>query len=291
LSAFFLFKTFNSLAKMKAKLKQLINLRLFEFFIILVIITNSTLIGVETYFTTPLIHMIQLSCLAIFAIEIVIRMLASDGIRQFFSDGWNVFDFSIVIVSFIPESWFADASMITAIRVLRVFRVIRLFRTSGEIKLIVSVLVRSFSALSYNAVFFFIFMYLFSIIGVVLFKLPDPASATPEVLQKLEAFYEIAPNAPVIAPDPYGSLHETMFTLFRVLTGEDWTDIRYNLIIAGDMGLIGSSGTIVTAYHIIWFVLSAFLLLNLLVGAILNNYQVIMQEARDKKESKEQNPA
>ena len=273
---------------MKTKLKHLINLRIFEFFIILVIVANSTLIGVETYFTTPLIHSIQLACLAIFTIEIIMRMIASDGLKQFFNDGWNVFDFCIVLVSFIPESWFADASMITAIRVLRVFRVIRLFRTSGEIKLIVSVLVRSFSALSYNAVFFFIFMYLFSIIGVVLFKLPDASTASPEVLTQLEIYYESAPNAPTNSPDPYGSLHETMFTLFRVLTGEDWTDIRYNLIVASDMKLIGSSATIVTAYHIIWFVLSAFLLLNLLVGAILNNYQVIMQEAKDKKESKQQ---
>jgi ABC-type iron transport system FetAB permease component len=40
-------------------------------------------------------------------------------------------------------------------------------------------------------------------------------------------------------------------TLFCVLTGEDWTDLRYNLV---------------------------------LVGAILNNYQVVMAELKEKRE-------
>ena len=79
-----------------------------------------------------------------------------------------------------------------------------------------------------------------------------------------------------------------MFTLFRVLTGEDWTDIRYNLTKASEKGLIHSPSWLITCYHVLWYVISAFLLLNLLVGAILNNYQVIMNEFKEKK-SKENN--
>ena len=90
----------------------------------------------------------------------------------------------------------------------------------------------------------------------------------------------MAPNAPIISPDPYGTLSESMFSLFRILTGEDWTDIRYNLLIAADLDLINASAWMVTFFHVIWYIISAFLLLNLLVGAILNNYQVIMQESR-----------
>lgn len=276
---------------MISQAKKLADSKIFEIFIILVIIVNSVLIGVETYFTTPLIHGIQSAALYIFTFEIIVRWIAKDSVKSFFSDGWNVFDLSIVIVSFIPESMFSEAGMVTAIRVLRVFRVMRLFRAAPEIKLIVSVLIRSFSALSYNALFFFIFMYLFSIIGVTLFKLPDAANASPEVAAKLTEYAELAPNAPTIAPDPYGTLGETMFTLFRILTGEDWTDIRYNLILANEMGLIHSSETIITTFHIMWFILSAFLLLNLLVGAILNNYQVIMDEQKQLKKKQEEEAA
>ena len=62
------------------------------------------------------------------------------------------------------------------------------------------------------------------------------------------------------SPDPYDSLHETIFTLFRVLTGEDWTDIRYNLIYASQLKLINVSKTTITLYHVSWVILSAFLL-------------------------------
>ena len=67
------------------------------------------------------------------------------------------------------------------------------------------------------------------------------------------------------------------------LTGEDWTDIRYNLIIASEKKLIAIPTWVITAYHVLWYIISAFLLLNLLVGAILNNYQIIMDEFRNKK--------
>ena len=33
---------------------------------------------------------------------------------------------------------------------------------------------------------------------------------------------------------------------YRILTGEDWTDIRYNLIVASDMQLINVNHFIIT---------------------------------------------
>lgn len=269
---------------MKNTLKALVANRLFESAIIGVILINSVLIGVETYLTNPTITSIQLLCLVIFTVEVVLRMAASDTAKEYFSDGWNVFDFTIVAISFVPESMFENAQMVSAIRVLRVFRVLRLLRTSEEIKLIVSVLARSFRSLFYNAIFFSIFLYLYAVIGVTLFKLPDYNSAEPALQAKLDTYAELAPNAPVVSPDPYGTLDETMFTLFRILTGEDWTDLKYNLDKATELEIIPISKLVVNTYHVSWFILSAFLLLNLVVGAILNNYQVIMEETKAKKE-------
>lgn len=91
-----------------------------------------------------------------------------------------------------------------------------------------------------------------------------------------------APNAPSNSEDPYGSISEAMFTLFRTLTGDDWTDLRYNLITASEKGVVHVSPTMITVYHVLWFVWSAFLLLNLLVAAIVNNYQQAMDEAKQK---------
>lgn len=76
---------------------------------------------------------------------------------------------------------------------------------------------------------------------------------------------------------------KAMFTLFRELTGEDWTDLRYNHITAYEYGYIKASPTIINVYHISWFILAAFLLLNLVTGAILNNYQLVMEYSHDEK--------
>ena len=69
----------------------------------------------------------------------------------------------------------------------------------------------------------FILLYLFSIVGVTLFKLPDAATADHEVAQKLVEYAALAPNAPTIAIalDSYGCLAETMFTLFRIVIWDD----------------------------------------------------------------------
>ena len=267
--------------------KYLTNAKWFELTIIAVIITNSVLIGVETYKTSATIHLVQQIILGVFTFEIIARFIARDSVKSFFTSGWNLFDLSLVLISYIPESLFYSSSTIMVIRVLRVFRVLRLLRTSGEIKLIIAVLTKSFSALFYNGIFFFIFVYLFSIIGVSLFKLPDYNSLSPEKQQAYDELMVVAPNAPACSPDPYGTLSESMFTLFRALSGENWTDLRYNLVKAHEYGLVNVSPIIITSFHVIWFILAAFLLLNLVVGAIVNNYQVIMEESRQKKQQKE----
>ena len=268
---------------------KLVSSKYFEGFIIFIILVNCALIGVETYFSNPLISFIQSFALFIFTIEIVVRYFSSENIKQYFSQGWNVFDLSIVLISFIPESLFSDSATVSAIRVLRVFRVLRLLRISDEIKLIIAVLVKSCSALFYNAIFFSIFLYLYAIIGVTLFQLPklDNETLSSQKIEILEIYYENAPNAPKNSPDPYDTLHETMFTLFRILTAEDWTDIRYNLVYASELKLISSSKSIITIYHVSWIILSAFLLLNLVVGAILNNYNIILNEMRERENNTE----
>lgn len=267
--------------------RKLTNARWFEIAIVAVILVNSTLIGLETYKTNETIHLIQQIILGIFTFEIAARFIARDSLKSFFKSGWNLFDLSLVLISFVPESLFHNASTIMVIRVLRVFRVLRLLRTSGEIKLIIAVLSKSCSALFYNGIFFFIFVYLFAIIGVSIFKLPDYNTLTPEKQAAYIELMDVAPPSPTCSPDPYGTLGEAMFTLFRGLTGEDWTDLRYNLVKANEYGLINVSSFIITSFHVIWFILAAFLLLNLVVGAIVNNYQVIMEESRKQQEKRE----
>ena len=67
----------------------------------------------------------------------------------------------------------------------------------------------------------------------------------------------------------FASIHEACFTLFRILTGDDWTQMRYELAQAGQP--LGAF----TAYQVSWIVVATFLLVNLIVGAVINNYQKV----------------
>ena len=257
--------------------------RPFDTFITIVILLNSFLIGVQTTNNSVSIEHIQTVILYIFTIEVILRYIAAGSAKAFFKGGWNVFDLVLVIIGWIPPSIAGNASTMMALRVLRVFRVLRLLRTATEIKLIIGVLIKSMKSLFYNGILFFIFMYLFAVAGVSMFKLPNPDRLHGEELHRYEQLMEDAPHSPTNSPDPYGSIGESFFTLFRALTGEDWTDLRYNLVTASEYKLIPVSPAVVTGFHVLWFCIAAFLLLNLVTGAVINNYQVIMEKEEVKR--------
>lgn len=113
--------------------------------------------------------------------------------------------------------------------------------------------------------------------------MPNPDNLTGQDKKNYELYMTEAPHAPLNSPDPFGDLGEAVFTLFRELTGEDWTDLRYNHLTASKYGVIHINSTIITTYHVSWFCLSAFLLLNLVTGAVINNYQLAIGEKEEEK--------
>ena len=262
----------------------------FENFIMAVILFNSIAIGVETYFPgNGVLTLLNNVCLAIYTAEIFIRYFASDTLRDYLRDGWNIFNIIVVVACFIPESVMPNAAAAAALRVVRVFRVMLLFKNSREMRLIIHAMLRSVRSLGINLMVMFIFLYIFAISGVYMFRLPDPATASPDMQAKLTRLAEIAPPAPANAADPYGTLSEAFYTLLRCTTGDDWTDLRYNLVTASAMGIINIPPFVVTLFHTLWYVISAFLLLNLVVAAVVANYQSTMDSAheQDAKEEEE----
>lgn len=266
---------------------QIVSNRLFELFITIVIIVNSIFIGVQATHNLPVVNNIQHIILYIFTFEILARILAARNMKEFLSAGWNVFDLLLVIIGWIPPSVSTNASSITLVRILRTFRILRLLRASTEIKLIVTVMVKSVNSMVYNCILFMIFAYLYAVAGVTLFRLPAPETgATADEMARYEQLMSVAPHSPANSPDPFVSIGEGIFTLFRALTGEDWTDLRYNLITASDLGVIDVHPTIVTCFFVSWFCIAAFLLLNLVTGAVINNYQVAMSEIEERKKTR-----
>lgn len=268
-------------------IRRLVESERFNAFILVAIVINSLLIGVQTYDDAPeFIHYIQLVTLFIFFVEIVFRWLARESTRVYLTDWWNYFDVLIfafgvipeIIGLFTPENPTDQTSIWATLRILRIVQLTRSIRAVDELRLLVAVLIKSIRSLSYIAVLFLLIMYIYAIVGVTLFK--------NRQYEKSEHLQLTVSN-----PDPYGDVGEAFFTLFRIMTGEDWTDLRYNLLNNQYTNKDGSttpsvSNAVVTTFHVSWMITAAYLLMNLVVGAIVNNFQMVLDARKAQEEEK-----
>jgi voltage-gated sodium channel len=109
----------------RAKLAQFVESPRARSFILAVIVVNAVILGLETSATAmaaagPLLITLDRICLAIFVVEIALKLYAFRG--GFFRSGWNVFDFVIVGIALIPAT--GGLSVLRALRILRVLRAI-----------------------------------------------------------------------------------------------------------------------------------------------------------------------
>src|SRR5690625_291183 len=86
--------------------RNMVSHRLFQPIILIIILLNAVLVGLETYDTLYQQYryhffVLDIIILAIFTVEIALKMIAEEKTWHFFKDGWNVFDFLIVLASYI----------------------------------------------------------------------------------------------------------------------------------------------------------------------------------------------
>lgn len=219
----------------------LLNIRDNKFFniaIISVIVLSALSVGIKTYpipensNLLTLLNLLDYLVTIIFLIEILIRMGAENKFFHFFRKGWNNFDFIIVAISLIPLD---STDVVLLGRLLRVFRVMRLITFIPEFRKIIETILKAIPQVSYVSLFMFIEMYIFAAIGSILFA-------------------EIDPNN-------WENIGLSMLTLFQVATGEAWPDL-----LAATMAQKPYSWI----YFVIFIILNTFILLNLIVGVIVD---------------------
>ena len=220
---------------LQSKLKLIDNSKAFQGFVIFVIIVSALSIGAHTY---HLPSWMEKSLLALdvgitifFAVEIVIRFLACDGPKKFFSNGWNIFDTLIVIGSLIP----AGGTGILIARLLRIFRVLRLVSMIPELRMLVNALFKAIPRMGYIALLMFVIFYIYGAIGSMLFA-------------HINDFL-------------WGDVSVAMLTLFRISTFESWTSVMYETMAVYPLSWI---------YYLSFIFLTAFVFLNMMVGAVLD---------------------
>ncbi|GAB6069595.1 hypothetical protein JCM30760_06920 [Thiomicrorhabdus hydrogeniphila] len=217
------------------RFQQIRDNKVFELFVISVIIFSSLMIGIRTYhLPSPLetaLIALDYAVTLFFVIEITIRMAAEDRFRDFFKKGWNIFDFVIVVVSLIPLD---DSEYALVARMLRLFRVMRLISFIPELRVLVSALISALPRMGYVALLMFIIFYLYAVIGNMLYSQLNPTL--------------------------WGDLGVSLLTLFRVATFEDWTDVMYEAMTLYSLSWI---------YFITFIFFSAFVFLNMMIGIVV----------------------
>lgn len=239
---------------------------LFQNAIIVLILLTGILSGFESYLPEgdPLLRglsLVQDVILAVFVVEILLRILAYDGQPwRYFKSAWNLFDFVIVGVCILP----IGAQFGTVLRMARLVRTLRLVSILPRLQLLVGALLKSIPSLGYIGILLGLHFYMYAVIGTFLFRANDPWR--------------------------FGSLHESFLTLFQVLTLEGWNDVLGTQYLGSDLtyddGLKAlTAGTrsseaqpIVAALYFVSFImLGTMIMLNLFTGVIITS----MEEASD----------
>ncbi len=219
--------------------------RWFERGIIALIILNAIVLGIETYpaIAVPyesLLLLINRVVLIVFVIEAILKITAAAPVfSRYFGDGWNLFDFSIVVFSLIPQT--GEFALIA--RTIRLLRILRLITAVPELRLIVSTLIKSLPGLGNVILLISIVFYIYAIAGYHMFHAHDP-------------FH-------------WGSLGTSLITLFRVLTLEDWTDVMYNAMELHSLAWI---------FFISFVVIAAFIVINLFIAVVIHNLHKAQHE-------------
>lgn len=161
---------------LKAFAVRIVDARRFEPFMIGLILFNAVLIGLETSKGIVESHGIWLRLgndiiLGVFIVEAVLKITAvAPRLRLYFGNGWNLFDFSIVVLSLIPAT--GDFALVA--RLIRVLRVLRLVSAVPQLRLIVATLVRSIPSMGHVILLMGIIFYVYAIMGFHLFEAHDP---------------------------------------------------------------------------------------------------------------------
>ncbi|MFT6399654.1 MAG: voltage-gated sodium channel [Bradymonadia bacterium] len=175
----------------------------FQNFVTAVIVFAAVLVGIETYPQIAhahegTLHWLNQLILTIFILEIVVKMGAEmPKPHRYFLDPWNVFDFVIVAACFIPGA----GQYAVVLRLLRLLRVLKLLNAIPKLQILVGALLKSIPSMFYVSVLLFLLFYVYAVAAVFLFGVNDPYH--------------------------FGDLQNSLLSLFRGVTLEDWTDLMY----------------------------------------------------------------
>jgi voltage-gated sodium channel len=221
----------------RQRLKAWLETPLVQRSLIALILVNAVILGLETSTTVmagwgPWLIAADKAILAVFVVEIALRLMAHR--LSFFRDPWSVFDFAVVAIALIPAS-----GPLAVLRALRVLRVLRLITLVPSMKRVVGGLLSALPGLGSVSAIIAIIFYVAAVIATRLFGADFPQW--------------------------FGTLGESAFTLFQIMTLESWA-----------MGIVRPLMEVFPlawVFFLLFILASTFTLLNLFIAVIVNAIQ------------------
>lgn len=218
----------------------------FQRLVILTILLAGVLTGIETDAGMlashgPVLRALDVIVLGVFIVEVLLKLTAScPRPWNYFRDGWNVFDFVVVVLCLLPM----DSQFAVVLRLGRTLRLLRLVSALPKLQLLVGALIKSFSSMGYVGLLLGLMFYIYAIAGVHLFGGHDK--------------------------EHFGSLSRAFLTLFQTITLDDW---KFLFVSAQ-----GSAPAVASVYFISFILLGTMIMLNLFIGIIMNSMEEMHAE-------------
>lgn len=226
-------------------LRRVVESRIFGSLITFVIVINAITLGLETSHRAmsvagPLLLAIDTAALWIFTFEIGLKLWVYRS--RFVRDGWNVFDFAIVTLAWLPA-----AGPLSVLRALRIMRVLRLVSVVPQMRTVVGALFKALPGMG-------------SILAVLVLVFYVAAVMATKLFGK-------------DFPDLFGSIGASMYSLFQIMTLESWS--------MGIVRPVMEQYPAAWAFFVPFIIVTTFTVLNLFIALIVNSMQSLQAEANE----------
>ena len=232
---------------MSVMVKKLVNHDVFNNFITVVILLQAAVLVLETISElknyTLLFNLINAFVLSIFIIEAALKIFSSyPNVSTYFRNGWNILDFSIIVVSLLPLS----GGYTTVARLIRLLRVVRLTNRYREMSVVVMTLIKSLPSMVNVFLLLSLIFFIYGIAGYNLFNGVDAEN--------------------------WGTLPRSILTLFQILTLEGWVET---------MSSVTSVNPLYVIYFVSFIMIGTFVVINIFVAVIVKKSEEAYKQIED----------
>ncbi len=218
-------------------MKELLESRKFEIFILALIVINGIILGLETDAglmsrVGPVLIILDKVILGIFTVEVSAKLIIYRS--SFIRDPWRIFDFLVVAISLIPAG-----GNLSVLRALRILRVLRLISVVPSLKRVVGGLIAALPGMGSITALLLLVFYVFSVMATKLYGGDFP--------------------------DWFGSIGLSAYSLFQIMTLESWS-----------MGIVRPVMEVFPMawiFFVVFILCTSFTVLNLFIGIIVSAMQ------------------